>query len=42
MTFYDSTNPEARAYIWAKVRENYFEHGIRTGGWTPGARDPPE
>ena len=25
MTFYDATNPRARDYIWAKVRENYFE-----------------
>ena len=38
MTFYDSTNPQARAYIWAKVRENYFKHGIRT--WWLDACEP--
>ena len=38
MTFYDSTNPQARDYIWAKVRENYFKHGIRT--WWLDACEP--
>ena len=38
MTFYDSTNPQARAYIWAKVRENYFKYGIRT--WWLDACEP--
>jgi alpha-glucosidase (family GH31 glycosyl hydrolase) len=38
MTFYDSTNPQAQAYIWAKVRENYFKHGIRT--WWLDACEP--
>ena len=38
MTFYDATNPRARAYIWAKVRENYFKHGIRT--WWLDACEP--
>ena len=38
MTFYDPTNPQARAYIWAKVRENYFKHGIRT--WWLDACEP--
>ena len=38
MTFYDSTNPAARTYIWAKVRENYFKHGIRT--WWLDACEP--
>ncbi len=26
---YDATNPEARAYIWEKVRKNYYDKGIR-------------
>lgn len=26
----DATHPEARDFIWEKVRENYFAHGIRT------------
>jgi alpha-D-xyloside xylohydrolase len=28
VTFYDSTHPEARRYIWDKVREGYYKHGI--------------
>lgn len=28
--YYDATNPEARAYIWERVREGYYRHGIRT------------
>jgi alpha-D-xyloside xylohydrolase len=27
--FYDATNPEARRYIWEKVRDNYLSLGIR-------------
>ena len=38
MTFYDATNPEARAYIWAKVKEGYYQHGIRT--WWLDACEP--
>jgi alpha-D-xyloside xylohydrolase len=26
---YDSTNPSARAYLWEKVRTNYYSKGIR-------------
>ena len=26
---YDATNPEARDYLWEKVRRNYYEKGIR-------------
>ena len=26
--FYDSTNPEARAYLWQKIKENYGQYGI--------------
>jgi alpha-D-xyloside xylohydrolase len=29
LSYYDSTNPEAREFIWEKVRENYFQHGIK-------------
>lgn len=25
----DVTNPEARGFLWSKVRENYYRHGIR-------------
>jgi alpha-D-xyloside xylohydrolase len=27
--FYDSTNPEARGYVWEKVRQGYGRYGIR-------------
>lgn len=27
--FYDATNPEARKFLWEKVRENYWKYGIR-------------
>ncbi|AEF81222.1 glycoside hydrolase family 31 protein [Leadbettera azotonutricia] len=26
---YDATNPEAREYVWNKVKKNYYEKGIR-------------
>jgi alpha-D-xyloside xylohydrolase len=26
---FDATNPEARDYIWAKVKQNYYDKGIR-------------
>ena len=26
---YDATNPEARDYVWNKVKENYYEKGIQ-------------
>ncbi len=28
VALYDATNPEARAFIWSKVREHYLENGI--------------
>jgi len=28
-TYFDATNPEARNYIWRKVKENYYGFGIR-------------
>jgi alpha-D-xyloside xylohydrolase len=27
--FFDATNPEARAFVWQKAKENYFRHGIK-------------
>ena len=38
VTFYDATNPDARAYVWAKVKEGYYKHGIRT--WWLDACEP--
>lgn len=29
-TFYDATNPRAREYVWNKVKEHYYDLGIRT------------
>lgn len=29
-TFYDPTNPGARAYVWEKVKKHYYDLGIRT------------
>jgi alpha-D-xyloside xylohydrolase len=34
----DSTHPEARAFLWSKVRENYYRHGIK--GWWLDAIEP--
>ena len=28
--FYDATNPDARRYIWEKVKSGYYRHGIKT------------
>ena len=28
--FFDFTNPEARKYIWEKIRNNYYKYGIET------------
>ena len=38
VSFYDSTNPEARAFIWSQVREHYYDQGIR--GWWLDACEP--
>ncbi len=27
---YDATNPQARQYLWEKVREGYYKHGIKS------------
>lgn len=34
----DSTNPEAREFLWSKVRENYYRHGIKV--WWLDAIEP--
>jgi alpha-D-xyloside xylohydrolase len=34
----DTTNPEARAFLWSKVRENYYKHGIKV--WWLDAIEP--
>lgn len=28
-TFIDTTNPETRNYVWQKIKENYYDKGIR-------------
>ena len=28
-THFDATNPEAREFIWEKVKENYYKYGIK-------------
>jgi alpha-D-xyloside xylohydrolase len=38
MSFYDSTNPEARDFIWSRVKQNYYDYGIRT--WWLDACEP--
>lgn len=27
--FYDSTNPAARTFLWERIREGYYQHGIK-------------
>jgi alpha-D-xyloside xylohydrolase len=27
--FYDATHPEARQFIWERIRDNYYRHGIK-------------
>jgi alpha-D-xyloside xylohydrolase len=27
--YYDSTNPEARAFVWERVKESYFDKGVK-------------
>jgi alpha-D-xyloside xylohydrolase len=29
VTFYDATNPEARAFLWERVKKNYLDYGVR-------------
>ncbi|MBC7098527.1 glycoside hydrolase family 31 protein [Candidatus Bipolaricaulota bacterium] len=28
-SIFDATNPEARRYVWEKVKENYYQYGIK-------------
>ena len=28
-SIFDATHPEARAYVWSKARQNYYDHGIK-------------
>lgn len=28
ISFFDTTNPDARDYVWKKIKENYFDKGI--------------
>ena len=28
-TYYDSTNPQAREFVWNRVKENYYDKGVR-------------
>ena len=35
---YDPTNPEARQYIWKKVKQNYYRYGIKC--WWLDANEP--
>jgi alpha-D-xyloside xylohydrolase len=28
-TYFDATNPEARKFIWEKIKENYYKYGIK-------------
>jgi alpha-D-xyloside xylohydrolase len=38
MYYYDATNPEAGRYVWGKVKEGYYKHGIKT--WWLDACEP--
>jgi alpha-D-xyloside xylohydrolase len=38
VNYYDATNPEARQYIWERVREGYYRHGIKV--WWLDACEP--
>lgn len=29
LTFYDATHPQARQFLWEKVRDNYYRYGIK-------------
>jgi alpha-D-xyloside xylohydrolase len=29
VTFYDATNPEARAFVWERIKQNYLDYGVR-------------
>lgn len=27
--FFDATNPDARTYLWSKIKKNYYDNGVR-------------
>ena len=27
--FFDATNPDARAWLWRKIKKNYYDNGVR-------------
>jgi len=29
VAYYDATNPDARAFVWERVKSNYLDHGVR-------------
>ncbi len=29
LAYYDATHPDARAFIWAQVKQGYYDHGIK-------------
>ncbi|MEP7289774.1 MAG: TIM-barrel domain-containing protein [Chloroflexota bacterium] len=29
VAYYDATNPEARAFVWERVKKNYLDYGVR-------------
>jgi len=30
VTYFDATHPNAREFVWSRVKENYYEHGVRS------------
>jgi alpha-D-xyloside xylohydrolase len=38
VSYYDATNPRAREYIWSKVTDGYYKHGVRV--WWLDACEP--
>lgn len=38
VSFYDATSPQAREYVWAKVKEGYYKYGIKA--WWLDACEP--
>ncbi|MDQ2589212.1 glycoside hydrolase family 31 protein [Saccharothrix yanglingensis] len=38
VSFYDASNPEARAFVWDRVKRNYYDHGVRV--WWLDACEP--
>jgi alpha-D-xyloside xylohydrolase len=38
VSYYDATNPRAREYVWSKVNQGYYKHGVRV--WWLDACEP--